>query len=113
MTGHLKAFIRFLALNRNVSRHTVRAYESDLSQFLAHRAAAIGVKTLELEPSALNRDAIRAFLGALHAAGQSRATSARKLAAIRTFLGYLRREELIDDDPGAMVGTPKREVRIP
>ena len=113
MTEHLKAFVRHLALNRNVSKHTVRAYESDLSQFLAHRAAALDVKARELLPAALNRDAIRAFLGSLHAAGQSRATSARKLAAIRTFLGYLRREALIDDDPGALVGTPKRETRIP
>ncbi len=38
MTGHLKAFLQFLALNRNVSAHTVRAYDSDLSQFLAHVA---------------------------------------------------------------------------
>ncbi len=44
---------------------------------------------------------------------QSRATAARKLAAVRTFLRYLRREELIDGDPGALVATPKREVRMP
>jgi integrase/recombinase XerC len=28
-------------------------------------------------------------------------------------LRFLRREELIDDDPGALVATPKREVRMP
>ena len=32
---------------------------------------------------------------------------------MRTFLRYLRREDVIDDDPGALVATPKREVRIP
>jgi integrase/recombinase XerC len=110
---HLKAFLKFLALNRNLSRHTVRAYESDLSQFLAHVAGKAGVERRNLAPSVLDRDAIRAFLSSIHASGQTRATSARKLAAVRTFLRYLRREALIDTDPGALVGTPKRAVRMP
>ena len=113
MTEHLRAFLKHLALNRNASAHTVRAYESDLSQFLAVTAASLGVKRSELLPAQLDRSAIRAFLSELHKAGQSRATAARKLAAARTFLRYLRREELIEDDPGALVATPKREVRMP
>ena len=32
---------------------------------------------------------------------------------MRTFLRYLRREGMIDDDPGALVPTPKRDVRMP
>ena len=96
----LKAFLKYLALNRSVSRHTVRAYESDLSQFLDHAAAGAGVKPRDLAPSALDRSAIRSFLSTVNAKGQSRATAARKLAAIRTFLRYLRREDAISADPG-------------
>ena len=113
MTDHLKAFLRYLALNRNVSTHTVRAYDSDLHQFLDHVAAIGSVKPREIEPAALDRGAVRSFLAELHAAGLSRATSARKLAAIRTFLRYLRREDLVEGDPGSLVATPKREVRMP
>ena len=113
MTAHLKAFLQFLRLNRNASVHTVRAYESDLSQFLAHVAANAGVKRAELQPASLDRAALRSFLGELHKAGQSRATAARKLAAARTFLRYLLREELIDNDPGSLVATPKRDIRMP
>src|SRR5713226_6064577 len=113
MTPQLKAFLQFLRLNRNASPHTVRAYESDLTQFLDHVADEIGKKRGELTPGHLDRLAVRAFLASLHARGQSRATAARKLAATRTFLRYLRREGLIQDDPGALVATPKREVRIP
>ena len=32
---------------------------------------------------------------------------------MRTFLRYLRREEVIEDDPGALVATPKRDIRMP
>jgi integrase/recombinase XerC len=113
VTSHLKAFLQFLRLNRNASVHTVRAYESDLSQFLGSVAAASGLKAGGLRPAAIDRDAIRRFVGELHHRGQSRATAARKLAAVRTFLRYLRRESLVDDDPGSLVPTPKREIRMP
>ena len=113
MTGHLERFLQFLALNRNVSPNTVRAYASDLSRFLEHVASHCGTTPEELEPSALDRTAIRSFLGFLHTDGRSRSTSARKLAAIRTFLRYLRREEVVADDQGALIATPKREVRMP
>jgi integrase/recombinase XerC len=113
MTQHLAEFLQFLALNRNASAHTVRAYESDLTQFLDHAAARAGVAVADLPATSLDRAAIRAFLGELHRAGVSRATAARKLAAVRTLLRYLRREGAIDDDPGALVATPKRDVRMP
>jgi integrase/recombinase XerC len=113
MTEHLKAFLQFLRLNRNRSVHTVRAYESDLSQFLGHAAAGAGVKRSALMASHLDRSALRGFLAHLHEIGQSRATAARKLAAARTFLRYLRRQGVIDADPGALIATPKREVRMP
>jgi integrase/recombinase XerC len=113
MTAHLKAFLRYLELNRNTSAHTVRAYDSDLSQFIPHAAAGAGVKVRDLMPRQLDRLALRGFLGDLHRQGLARATAARKLAAARTFLRYLRREGEIDDDPGALVATPKRDVRMP
>jgi integrase/recombinase XerC len=109
----LRAFLKFLALNRNASAHTVRAYESDLSQFLDHAAADAGLPPDRFDLARLDRHALRSFLAGLHRLGQSRATAARKLAAARTFLRYLRREGVIEDDPGALVATPKRDIRMP
>jgi integrase/recombinase XerC len=113
MIAHLEQFLEFLRLNRNASAHTVRAYESDLLQFLRHVAAATGGSPSRLRPAALDRDAIRRFVGELHQRGRSNATASRKLAAVRTFLRYLRRESVIEDDPGALVATPKRRIKIP
>jgi integrase/recombinase XerC len=113
MTGHVADFLRFLRLNRNMSPHTVRAYGSDVSQFVSQTAGQAGVKRSELQPSALTRSAIRSYLAGLHAAGSSRSSAARKLAAVRSFLRYLRREGVIEDDPGVLIPTPKREVRVP
>ncbi len=113
ITAYLKTFVEYLRLNRNASAHTARAYDSDIEQFLRHAAAERRVALTDLRPEHIDRSAIRRFLAELHRQGQSRATAARKLAAVRTFLRYLRREAVIDADPGALVATPKREVRMP
>jgi integrase/recombinase XerC len=113
VTTHLRQFVEVLRLNRNVSPHTVRAYESDVAQFLDHTASTQGVPPGELSPASLDRQAVREFLASLHGRGLSRASAARKLAAVRTFLRYLHGEGLIDGDPAALVAGPKREVRIP
>jgi integrase/recombinase XerC len=104
----LKEFILYLRLNRNASTHTTRAYDSDLSQFLMF-AEKRGVR----EPLHLDVLVVRAFLGELYARGNSRSSAARKLAAVRAFLRYLRREDLFEGDPAGTVRTPKREQKIP
>jgi len=113
MIEHLRRFLAYLRLNRNASPHTVRAYESDLTQFIGYAAAQADLRKRDLHPSQLDRETLRGFLAQLHRAGHSRATAARKLAAIRTFLKYLRRDEVIADDPGSLVSTPKRDIRMP
>jgi integrase/recombinase XerC len=110
---HIKAFLAFLALNRNVSEHTVRAYDSDLTQFLTYVAGSSGRKRIDLQPEDLDYQSVRGFLGDLHARGNSRSSAARKVSAVRTFARYLRREGVLDGDPGALVGSPKREQKIP
>jgi integrase/recombinase XerC len=113
MREHLRGFLEFLQLNRNASRHTVRAYDSDLTQFLDSLARSRSRKVSELTPADVNADGIRGFLADLHARGNSRASAARKLTAVRTFCRHLRREGLISEDPSALVGSPKREQKLP
>ncbi len=113
MKEQLVEFLDHLRLNENASAHTVRAYESDLLQFISFVAAHLVRRRSELAASDFSQIHIRAFLGDLHKRGNSRSSAARKLAAIRTFGRYMRREGAIDGDPAALVGTPKREQRLP
>jgi integrase/recombinase XerC len=109
----LEEFLEHLRLNENASLNTVRAYDSDLSQFLVFLSGLVGRRRAELEPADFDLQNIRAFLGDLHRRGNTRSSAARKLAAIRTFGRYLRREGFLEGDPAALVGTPKREERLP
>ncbi len=45
--------------------------------------------------------------------GQARSSSARRLAAIRSFGRWLRREGHVERDPGALMATPKQERKLP
>ena len=109
----VRDFLAFLRLNRNASLHTVRAYDGDLSQFITYLAGQYRRPRTELQPTDITRPMIRGYLADLFRRGESRASAARKLAAIRTFLRYLRREGFLESDPGLLVATPKREEKIP
>ncbi|MGH9371817.1 MAG: tyrosine recombinase XerC [Vicinamibacterales bacterium] len=113
MNDQLDFFLEHLALNDNASAHTVRAYESDLSQFLSFLARHVGRRRAELTTSDFAHSHIRAFLGDLHKRGNSRSSAARKLAAIRAFGRHLRREGELEGDPAALVGTPRQETHLP
>ena len=113
MDTRLNEFLRFIRLNRSASAHTARAYGSDISQFLDHVAQMTGVPRVTLQASHLDRLALRSFLADLHKRGLSRASAARKLAATRPVVRDLRREGLVDDDPGGLVPPPKRDIRMP
>jgi integrase/recombinase XerC len=108
----LREFLDYIRLNRNASAHTVAAYESDLSQFLAFAGHERGTREA-LEPKHLDLALIRGFLAELYRQGQARASVARKVSALRTFVRYLRREGWIESDPAALAVAPKREQKVP
>ena len=113
LRAHIRDFIEYLRFNRNVSEHTARAYESDLEQFVTASAAAGHQTRPSLTAADFSPDNVRLYLGALFRDRASRATAARKLAAVRTFSRWLRREGLIEGDPSALSGTPSRDHKLP
>ncbi|WP_246236881.1 tyrosine recombinase XerC [Actinomadura chibensis] len=101
-------FGRHLRAERDVSPHTLRAYLGDLNDLVGY-AAGVGVT----EPGELDVPLLRAWLARQHALGRSRATLARRTAAVRAFTRHLHRRGLLEDDPGLLLGTPKRQRDLP
>ncbi|MEO7191229.1 MAG: tyrosine recombinase XerC [Vicinamibacterales bacterium] len=113
MREAIKACLEFLRFNRGLSAHTLRAYQTDFDLFLTSIARQRRCKASEVQPTDFTADALRQFLAELHERGNGRASSARRLAALRTFARYLVREELLPEDPTALVGAPRKEQRLP
>jgi integrase/recombinase XerC len=100
----LAEFLSYLKNQRRCSSHTLRAYEGDLRHWLD----ALGDFPLaKLEPGVL-----RSYLSGLYDSHE-RSSLCRKLAAIRSFLRYLRNEGRIRMNPGLLVPTPKAKRKLP
>ena len=111
MRDHLQSFLDYLRLNRNASRHTVAAYKGDLLQFMSFLEHRVGRR--RVEPTDLDHRSVRAFLGELYRRGNAGTSSARRLAAIRSFSRYLCRSGYLEQDPGALVATPRLQRKMP
>jgi integrase/recombinase XerC len=106
----IPAFLRHLDRERNVSPATVRAYGEDLSQLAAYLERELGHPP---RPAEIDHLLIRGFLAHLHQRGLRKVSSARKLAAVRTFFRWLCREGVLEKNPARLLLTPRRERRIP
>jgi integrase/recombinase XerC len=109
----IRDFLEFLKLNRQVSPHTVRAYRGDLEQWMEILAARHNCRPSQVPLSAFDADGVREFLGSLHDRGASRSSAARRLAALRTFSKYLVRDEVLPEDPTALVAAPRATRTLP
>lgn len=111
----LTQFLEHLRYERNLSEHTLRNYQSDLTQFhdyLAPAQPATG-KRNEPELSAIDHITVREWLATLHSAQKQKSSIARKLAALRTFFQFLVREGLLEMNPAKLVSTPRLEKKLP
>ena len=107
-TALLEDYAEHLALERNLSGHTVRAYVGDITSLLDHAAR------LRLEHVAeLDLRTLRSWLARLHSQGAGRTTIARRASAARVFTAWAHRRGLLPDDPGATLTSPKAHRRLP
>jgi len=102
------AFERHLLLERNRSAHTVRAYLGDVVGFLDHVARLGGRVLPDVELAHL-----RGWLGVLRSRGASRATLARRSAALRTFCAWAYATDLVDSDVGQLLASPRPRRHLP
>ena len=107
MDRHIEAFLELLAAERGAARNTLLAYRADLEHF----AAFAGRRGQP--PAAADADTLQAWLASLHAEGLAARSAARKLSAIRQFHRHLVREAIREDDPTALLDSPRLPAALP
>jgi integrase/recombinase XerC len=102
-----KAIHQFLSSlrERNVSHHTLKAYSGDLKNFSAYIGAR---KWREIDHLI-----IRGFLSRLYEKGLGKTSVARSLAAVRSLYRWLAQEGVVEQNPAALVSTPKLPKKLP
>lgn len=102
-----KAIAKFLQSlrGRNASAHTIKAYKQDLGEFSGY----VGSRSW----SGIDHVTIRGFLSHLYEKGLSKTSVARALAAVRSLYRWLAQEGVVEQNPAALVSTPKLPKKLP
>ncbi len=106
----INAFLDHLRIERQSSRHTISSYEDDLLQFEAYLTESIGEGA---DPTAVDARRLRSYTVWLGAKGYAASTVARRLASLRSFFRYQRRQGVVLADPASGLRNPKQPKRLP
>ncbi|MCG2724984.1 MAG: tyrosine-type recombinase/integrase [Elusimicrobia bacterium] len=104
----IEKFLLHIKSQLNFSKHTIKAYKTDLKEFMAY------AKTFDMDnPEKINRLFLRGYIGFIQDRKISRNTLLRKISSLRSFVNYLLSENNIENDPFALINIPRKEKKLP
>jgi tyrosine recombinase XerC len=103
--GHIDDFLEHLRSEKNASNFTLKAYKTDLNQF---------VQFLEdTNTGEITKKSLRSFLALLFKGGLKATTVNRKLASLKSFFKFLCIQERLDTNPALNLFFLKTEKKLP
>lgn len=110
MDANIQEFLDYLAAERGSSDNTIAAYRNDLTQFQEYMRGR-GKKGSDWVD--LTRDDLIEYILWLKEREYATATVARKVAAMKSFSGFLLRIGAIEDNPAEELDSPKVKKQLP
>ncbi len=107
MDNQLVSYLEYLEIEMNASPLTLQGYRHDIIQFLM----ATGGREDPVEEA--DHHLLRGYLAWLNEKGYTRSSVARKLSAVRSFLGFLQREGELERGTWSNVSRPLQEKNLP
>lgn len=101
----LEDFRSYILVEKNFSKHTAKAYYSDILDFLLWLG--------ETQAENVNFSKVREYLHFIQKFNYKKTTIARKIASLRTFYKYLYREKKVESNPAMNLNSPKRPRQLP
>src|SRR5271167_524879 len=106
----LAEFLRYLALEKNASEHTVKSYREDLTQAVEFFRTKLGELA---EVQRLTPRHLRAYAAWLHDEGYAKTTIARRIAAVRSWCRFLCRQGTLTANPAEGLRGPRQDKKLP
>ncbi|MCH2213001.1 MAG: tyrosine recombinase XerC [Fuerstiella sp.] len=110
MHDAVSRFLNYLRVERNASGLTIKSYADDLGHLIEFYEEQSGNIP---EPREADVTQLRSYASYLHECGYARTTIARRLACLRSFFSFCKREGLCDSNPAKPLRTPRAGVRLP
>ncbi|MBC6110428.1 site-specific tyrosine recombinase XerD [Pedobacter fastidiosus] len=107
--SYIKGFKSYLKLERSLSGNSVDAYLSDVDKLGQY------FQSLNREPkiTEINVVDLKSFISWLNDLGMLASTQARVISGLKAFFGYLMLEDLIQNNPSALIEAPKLTRKLP
>jgi integrase/recombinase XerC len=110
----IQRYLDHIQGERDLSPHTLRAYEGDLLRFLDFLAQDfLGKAAEDVRPEEVDTLAVRSFLAALTRQGLGKRSQGRALSAVRSLFRFACREGTLGANPAQSVRTPKFPQKLP
>ena len=105
----IENYANYLRFEKNASENTIEAYVSDLQKL-----QNFAEQNLEsVTPITISYEHLQEFLYQVSKINYSERTQARWISSIKGFFGFLLEDELREDNPSALLETPKLGLYLP
>ena len=107
--SYVEGYRTYLRLERNVSPNTLAAYLRDVQKLVEF----LELEGSEVGPLGVRTDHLSRYLQWLAEIGIAQRSQARMLSGVKSFYKYLLLEDLLDEDPTALMDPPRMGQKIP
>jgi integrase/recombinase XerD len=109
MQEQIQSFLKFITVEKGYAQNTLSAYQNDLNQLAAHLQS----KRADITWAQVTREDVADYITHMKSLTYSSTTVARKLAALKSFFHFLTIEHIINENPAAMLDSPKVRKYLP
>ncbi len=113
MKEEINSFLNYLTVEKGFSENTLDAYQNDLNQLASYAGEEAARQGRISSWSNFNRQAMLGYMLNLKERNYAATTIARKVAATRSFFGFLKSEGIIRTDPTENMSSPSVGKSLP
>lgn len=105
----IRQFANYLRLERSLSENSIQAYVRDVAKLKQF----VDISNLDVSPQRVTTEIIQDYLKYLGSLEMSAYSQSRMLSGIKSFYVFLEYEEMITENPVALIDSPKVGRKLP